>query len=84
MPTLVDDEAPAKPATETKAPAPKPSGPKPAEPTKIDPKKTELKPAKPTAAVFPLSRPPDDPGPNGGGPDTVTGAQSYPSSRPTY
>ncbi len=84
MPTLVDDEAPAKSATEAKLSAPKPTEPKPSEPAKIEPKKAELKPAKPTAAVFPLSRPPDDPGPNGGGPDTVTGAQSYPSSRPTY
>ncbi|WP_020177683.1 heme biosynthesis HemY N-terminal domain-containing protein [Methylopila sp. M107] len=69
MPDLTDD-----------APAAVPAAP-PAPPVK---KAVEQKPARPTAAVFPLQRAPDDPGPNGGGPDTLTSAQSYPASRPNY
>ncbi|MDR4307395.1 hypothetical protein IHQ68_12285 [Chelatococcus sambhunathii] len=79
MPALVDEPPALQPAAEPRA-----DKPKLVEGGKVEPKKTEPKAPKPTAAVFPLSRPPDDPGPNGGGPDTITGAQTYPSSRPTY
>ena len=42
-------------------------------------------PLRPTATVFPLSRAPDDPGPNGvEAPDTITGAQTFPATRPNY
>lgn len=41
--------------------------------------------ARPTAAVFPLNRAPDDPGPQGGEPtDTISGGQAFPAQRPKY
>jgi HemY protein len=53
-----------------------------------EPKRSERTspPQRPTAAVFPLSRPPDDPGPNGGADaaDTVGGGQTFPAQRPNY
>lgn len=89
-PTAQEDLPRAMPALVDEAPAPEPAAEgkteksKPVEPGKVEPKSVEPKAPRPTAAVFPLSRPPDDPGPNGGGPDTVTGAQTFPSPRPTY
>ncbi|RXF73133.1 heme biosynthesis protein HemY [Hansschlegelia zhihuaiae] len=86
MPTLVDaDEAEPGKAAASAPPAEKikavPAASKPAAG-----KAAPAKPSRPTAAVFPLSRPPDDPGPNGAAeaPDTVAGGQTFPAQRPSY
>lgn len=89
MPTLVEPE-PEKPApapVPAKAEAAKVEAPKP-EPVKIElvkPAGDRKSVARPTAAVFPLSRAPDDPGPQGAeAADTITGGQTFPAERPKY
>lgn len=83
MPTLAD-AAPAtppaakpQPVAEIVSPS-KPASPKPAQPAKQAPR--------PTPAVFPLSRPPDDPGASASAEpvDTINGGQSFPAHRPNY
>ena len=56
-----------------------------AESSRQDPKPDRKPVARPTAAVFPLNRAPDDPGPQGGEPsDTISGGQTFPAQRPNY
>jgi len=81
MPALLDSEPAPKPdgKTEPKAAA---SQPIVAAPATADTAKGRA--ARPTQAVFPLARAPDDPGPNGPeANDTVNGG-GFPASRPTY
>ena len=68
----------AKPATSANVEVLKPAAVKPAG--------RQPQAARPTAAVFPLSRSPDDPGLSAGAEptDTIDGGQTYPSSRPNY
>lgn len=90
MPTLLD----AFPAEEPAAKAPA-APPAPVQPKSEAESATEAKPAasrgerkpvaRPTAAVFPLSRPPDDPGPQAVETnDTIAGGRTYPAQRPNY
>lgn len=83
MPTLVDgadNDAPRKPIAVIEAPSKQQSKPAPQKAVARGPE-----PARPTAAVFPLARAPDDPGPNGAeAPDTISGAGGFPASRPNY
>lgn len=92
MPTLVD---PAPAPAKVEIAKIEPAKAEPARPELVKPvaaKVETLRPAadrkpvpRPTAAVFPLSRAPDDPGPQGAEPaDTITGGQTFPAERPKY
>ncbi|MFD1703692.1 heme biosynthesis protein HemY [Methylopila henanensis] len=96
MPELKDD-APAAPspapAAKTEAkPEPKPEAkappaPEPAPlvaPAKVEVIEPRAAPPRPTAAVFPLPRAPDDPGPNAVEPVDAPAARAFPANRPTY
>lgn len=83
MPTLVEPEI-VKPEP-AKAPAPEASKPEPVKVELVKPAADRKPVARPTAAVFPLSRPPDDPGPQGAeAADTIVGGQTFPAERPKY
>lgn len=82
MPTLLDGAEAEKPAL-TVVEGSAPVREKAAKPKQAAPRAAE--PPRPTAAVFPLSRAPDDPGTHGvETPDTIAGADNFPASRPNY
>lgn len=82
MPALLDSEPAPKPEGKVQAKAAPASPPIVTGAATADPAKGRA--ARPTQAVFPLARAPDDPGPNGPeANDTVNGG-GFPASRPTY
>ncbi|HVI27235.1 heme biosynthesis protein HemY [Hansschlegelia sp.] len=82
MPALLDSETASKPEGKVQAKAAPASPPIVTGAATADPAKGRA--ARPTQAVFPLARAPDDPGPNGPeANDTVNGG-GFPASRPTY
>lgn len=99
-PAKVDVIAPANPSTPPAAtassaaakpapvePAPTKAEPVPAAPAKPETSRPDASPRtaqKPTAAVFPLSRAPDDPGPSGAEATDAVMTRTLPSARPTY
>lgn len=58
--------------------------PEPAKPEPVKPGSPARAPQKPTAAVFPLSRAPDDPGPSGAEATDTVMTRSLPATRPNY
>ncbi|MFJ5487727.1 hypothetical protein ACIKTA_08945, partial [Hansschlegelia beijingensis] len=79
MPVLIDaaPEPPSQAKSEPKQVAP-------ASTVVVAPEETKPRGARPTQAVFPLARAPDDPGPNGAETGDAANNGGFPSSRPTY